>query len=216
MHIRRRNRGFTLIELLVVIAIVAILAAILFPVFSRAREAGRKTKCLSNLAQIGKGLKMYMTDWGGRYPLWEYGGAFREVRWFAVVNVYVDEKDLFVCPSDSKPWVGRDLDRKTFPLSYGINYHVYHNGAYSYTQEVIEMLFKEHKSEGGLANLPLLAECTYFHFMHEEKGRNRLHGGCRHSGGLNMLFADFHTSYLKASAIDDMLIWPDEGGKLYQ
>ncbi len=62
------KRGFTLIELLVVIAIIAILAAILFPVFAQAREAARKTTCLSNLKQIGLGLIMYTQDYDETYP----------------------------------------------------------------------------------------------------------------------------------------------------
>jgi prepilin-type N-terminal cleavage/methylation domain-containing protein len=57
-----RRRGFTLVELLVVIAIVAILAAILFPVFAQAREKARQTTCLSNLRQMGLGLQMYWQD----------------------------------------------------------------------------------------------------------------------------------------------------------
>src|SRR5256885_5331095 len=56
------SRAFTLIELLVVIAIIAILAAILFPVFAQAREAARKTTCLSNLKQLGIGMQMYASD----------------------------------------------------------------------------------------------------------------------------------------------------------
>src|SRR5438067_2038436 len=63
------RKGFTLIELLVVIAIVAILAAILFPVFARAREAARKTSCQSNLRQLGTALAMYTQDYEGCYPL---------------------------------------------------------------------------------------------------------------------------------------------------
>ena len=58
-----KNRAFTLIELLVVIAIIAILAAILFPVFARAREQARKTSCLSNMKQIGLGIGMYVQDY---------------------------------------------------------------------------------------------------------------------------------------------------------
>jgi prepilin-type N-terminal cleavage/methylation domain-containing protein/prepilin-type processing-associated H-X9-DG protein len=63
-----KYKGFTLIELLVVIAIIAILAAILFPVFARAREAARASSCVSNLNQIGKAIKSYMTDWDDTYP----------------------------------------------------------------------------------------------------------------------------------------------------
>lgn len=63
-----RRRGFTLIELLVVIAIIAILVAILFPVFSRAREKGREASCKSNMKQIGTAIQQYLDDWDGCYP----------------------------------------------------------------------------------------------------------------------------------------------------
>ncbi len=66
----RCRRGFTLIELLTVIAIIAILAAVLFPVFNRARAKGYQTTCLSNLSQLGKGFILYMQDSGGFIPTW--------------------------------------------------------------------------------------------------------------------------------------------------
>jgi len=65
-----KKRGFTLIELLVVIAIIAILAAILFPVFSRAREQARKSACLSNAKQIGLAIQMYSQNWDEKLPSW--------------------------------------------------------------------------------------------------------------------------------------------------
>src|ERR687888_166883 len=69
MHHRMgQRRGFTLIELLVVIAIIAILAAILFPVFARARESARRSTCLSNLKQIGTATLMYLQDYDDTYP----------------------------------------------------------------------------------------------------------------------------------------------------
>ena len=66
--VKRGEKGFTLIELLVVIAIIAILAAILFPVFARARKQAQKTSCLSNLKQIGTAINMYTSDWDEKYP----------------------------------------------------------------------------------------------------------------------------------------------------
>ena len=62
-----KRRGFTLIELLVVIAIIAILAAILFPLFISAKEKGRQASCLGNMRQLGDGFVLYMSDWNG-YP----------------------------------------------------------------------------------------------------------------------------------------------------
>ena len=68
MQLVRRTRGFTLIELLVVIAIIAILAAILFPVFISAKERANMSRCLENLKQIHRGLVIYADDFGGYYP----------------------------------------------------------------------------------------------------------------------------------------------------
>src|SRR5687768_11614878 len=69
-----KRRGFTLIELLVVIAIIAILAAILFPVFAQARESARTSSCLSNVKQIGLSVKMYATDYDEHFPMGTYDG----------------------------------------------------------------------------------------------------------------------------------------------
>src|ERR1043165_6386719 len=68
-----RKNAFTLIELLVVIAIIAILAAILFPVFAQAREAARKTSCLSNIKQTGLAMLMYVQDYDERFVPWHVG-----------------------------------------------------------------------------------------------------------------------------------------------
>jgi prepilin-type N-terminal cleavage/methylation domain-containing protein len=82
----QRNRAFTLIELLVVIAIIAILAAILFPVFAQAKEAAKKTQALSNVKQLGLGVQMYMTDADDTLPMSEYGFNFK---WSDFILPYV-------------------------------------------------------------------------------------------------------------------------------
>jgi prepilin-type N-terminal cleavage/methylation domain-containing protein len=77
MSASRRRSAFTLIELLVVIAIIAILAAILFPVFAQAREKARQATCVSNLKQLGTACLMYAQDFDETYPMLESGGAAR-------------------------------------------------------------------------------------------------------------------------------------------
>ena len=103
--IRPRRRGFTLIELLVVIAIIAILAAILFPVFAQAREAARKTSCLSNLKQMGSAILMYRQDHDETYPQSYYylndnnsSGGYAQ--WSGMCQPYIKNWGIFVCPSD--------------------------------------------------------------------------------------------------------------------
>jgi len=107
-----RKKGFTLIELLVVIAIIAILAAILFPVFARAREKARQTSCLSNVKQIALAALMYAGDWDETMPC-GYGGTLADSLWaapyapFAVrLMPYVKSVKLFQCPSYKNPSTG--------------------------------------------------------------------------------------------------------------
>lgn len=99
--VRRRRAGFTLIELLVVIAIIAILAAILFPVFAQAREKARATTCLSNSKQMGLAMMMYAQDYNESYPQGWYAGP-PEAWWLTLIQPYVKDKDqggLRSCPS---------------------------------------------------------------------------------------------------------------------
>ncbi len=102
----RRRRGFTLIELLVVIAIIAILAAILFPVFARARENARKAACQSNLKQLGAAAMMYFQDYDERLISWrvpvrpDYGCSENSFIWFHhAFQPYMKSWDACICPS---------------------------------------------------------------------------------------------------------------------
>jgi prepilin-type N-terminal cleavage/methylation domain-containing protein/prepilin-type processing-associated H-X9-DG protein len=98
---RRTRRAFTLIELLVVIAIIALLAAILFPVFARARENARRSSCQSNLKQIGLGFVQYNQDYDSRYPMASYSTGATNGAWPTLLQPYIKSSQVFKCPSDS-------------------------------------------------------------------------------------------------------------------
>ena len=117
-----RKRGFTLIELLVVIAIIAILAANLFPVFARARENARKSNCQSNLKQIGLATMQYAQDYDETYHLaWTLNPTTRYPR---LLQPYMKNLDVFVCPSDPDVWVPETGLR----MSYICNYNLHPSG----------------------------------------------------------------------------------------
>jgi prepilin-type N-terminal cleavage/methylation domain-containing protein/prepilin-type processing-associated H-X9-DG protein len=98
----QKKSGFTLIELLVVIAIISILAAILFPVFARARENARRASCMSNLKQIALGVFQYKQDYDEKLPL--YLGATaaypNSYGWPAYIQPYLKSTQIFQCPSE--------------------------------------------------------------------------------------------------------------------
>ncbi len=124
--------GFTLIELLVVIAIIAILAAILFPVFAKVREKARQTSCLSNEKQLGLGFAQYLEDNDGNFPcgtnaVWvatptEFVWGTRWVNavgWAGQIYPYVKSAAVYSCPDDPTTANGYGT-----PISYGMNYHL--------------------------------------------------------------------------------------------
>jgi prepilin-type N-terminal cleavage/methylation domain-containing protein len=99
------RKGFTLIELLVVIAIIAILAAILFPVFAKAKEAAKKTADLNNMKQLGTSLHLYIADYDDTYPqaYWyknDLGDLNGYVQWSGAIQPYVKNIQIFVSPND--------------------------------------------------------------------------------------------------------------------
>jgi prepilin-type N-terminal cleavage/methylation domain-containing protein/prepilin-type processing-associated H-X9-DG protein len=95
----RHRGGFTLIELLVVIAIIAILAAILFPVFAQARDKARQSSCLSNTRQIGTAVMMYAQDHDEGLPPWWITTQYGATYWHVHVKPYVKNLQVFLCPS---------------------------------------------------------------------------------------------------------------------
>ena len=101
----KSRKGFTLIELLVVIAIIAILAAILFPVFAKARSKARQAACISNAKQIGLAMKMYMSDYDEMYPFAciDMGTGYTgNAWWYQLLQPYAKNTGVFLCP-ERKP-----------------------------------------------------------------------------------------------------------------
>lgn len=100
---RCRRCGFTLIELLVVVAIVGIVAALLFPVFSRSRENARRASCQSNLKQVALGLKMYTQDYDNRHPKQVFNLVGQPRGWSDALFPYTRSLQVLQCPSESTP-----------------------------------------------------------------------------------------------------------------
>ena len=136
----RPRRGFTLIELLVVIAIIAILAAILFPVFARAREKARQASCESNMKQIGLGILMYASDYDGCFPYnWTGGPGGCDTNlvtvydWMETTQPYTKNWQVYKCPSTS---YGGTMSAEGLPIAGcqqgpGFRSHAHRYGGYA-------------------------------------------------------------------------------------
>jgi prepilin-type N-terminal cleavage/methylation domain-containing protein/prepilin-type processing-associated H-X9-DG protein len=217
---KRRFRGFTLIELLVVIAIIAILAAILFPVFARARENARASSCLSNVKQMGLSIEMYKQDYDGKYPAarWK-GGTGHWYDWY--LAPYIKNKQVQICP-DHTDW--------TIGYSYNIAFG-YDIGSGTNPSTTLSFCGVNIPAYGGVSdaiiNNPsqsvvlLDASLDYYHFTIDSgysdgtaKGvldaffsqnatdasltasYNHPEAGV-HNGGVNALYADGHAKWRK-------------------
>ena len=216
------RRGFTLIELLVVIAIIAILAAILFPVFAKAREKARQTTCLSNLKQIGLGLQMYLQDYDETFPLnrgYNYGASYTyatHYTWRVVLVPYVKNDQIFECPSDPSPWAytvgttryaGSYAYNCAFPGTGYASYNGY-SGDHAVTPPVWECL--------KLARCTTPAETWVFMdcyvpnghsitYIRNTLGWNTTYQGPDHNGGLNFAFVDGHAKWFSGLQLCDTM-----------
>ena len=168
----RTRKGFTLIELLVVIAIIAILAAILFPVFARAREKARQTSCLNNVKQITLGGRMYSQDYDEQIvPAYLYNGCGT---WYGRMEPYLKNLQIWACPSDAARAYGYAINRDLFLR------HSYYGVKLSEVEYPAETLF-----------------C--FDGVNYRTSRSwwgpTLYIAARHNGGANLGFVDGHAKW---------------------
>ncbi len=220
----RARRGFTLIELLVVIAIIAILAAILFPVFAKAREKARETSCLSNVKQLMLACLQYATDYNEGLPsAWQWNpNPWESAGWctpaypdwcdwgsifFTPIQPYIRNASILECPSD--PGGGKWRDWARPPLSYCYNEYVYDTG-----RGWFKLASTANNAPAGVASVTLITECFSTGIYNDwdngcggSDGMDRVRFGnqnpcrVRHSAGQNCGFIDGHAKLVKTDMI---------------
>ena len=208
-----RKRGFTLIELLVVIAIIAILAAILFPVFARAREKARQTSCLSNIKQLALSMLMYVQDYDERFTVernvfLDEGGR----RWYQAIMPYVQNEQVFFCPSVERysAWGGYGYNGWGTTGSNGLGYrHEFDSGGAAGAQGPIRLGQVEQP-----ASMMMLAEPTGNTYILRARNTSLSHlPGDPHNGGTNVAHVDGHAKWYRAETfkpISTASSWTDQ------
>jgi len=205
------RRGFTLIELLVVIAIIAILAAILFPVFARAREKARQSSCLSNLKQIGLAHLMYAQDYDESFLAGRYHGvcifghlhnagasgdiyAINDYQgWATHIHPYINNTQIFRCPSRRWTTCTDGSGAATITHAYLFNY----DGCRNRPIAEIGMPALTMISMDG-QNSFVISSTNYKSTCMSAMGN----GLTRHNDGGNIVFCDGHSKWMASGAID--------------
>lgn len=202
-------KAFTLIELLVVIAIIAILAAILFPVFARARENARKASCMSNLKQIGLGFMQYSQDYDENVvPVRVGGAASNYFNWSNIIQPYLKSTQVLVCPSNSSKVQGyaynmsaggapnRNLASYNFPAQTVFLVDVIGSPTLASNQSLLFFIgaadaFGREQTRIVTAGMPTSSSTC---------SPEALSNAAVHMEGANYMFADGHVKWLRYTA----------------
>ncbi len=200
------RRGFTLIELLVVIAIIAILAAILFPVFARAREKARQSSCLSNVKQLGLGLMMYVQDYDEVMIPYTTSPPGTSFTWPKLLEPYIKNTAIFDCPSSGRKFDGSSsysvsYGGNVFAMTYPLNVWIYTMS--SFTRPAETAIFGDACRAHPTDPEALEYAGHYLVQLHPlaTHASNRGKWACRHNGGANCAYADGHAKWTALSAI---------------
>jgi len=219
---RAAARGFTLIELLVVIAIIAILAAILFPVFAQAREQARRTSCLSNMRQLGTAVAMYNQDYDETMPTAYSGGTTCSHAEYVEIYPYMKNMQILQCPDggtsgDTVPGCAVAAGEipaqpSSFHTHYGFNWGplIYAGGGLHGPQVAAPSGNGTYNAGLALAAITAPADCvvygdsydTYrptigFEWMLDSYTGSASNGSIRHGGRFNFSFADGHAKLVQ-------------------
>ena len=194
----RGRNGFTLIELLVVIAIIAILAAILFPVFARARENARRTSCSSNLRQIGLGVMQYMQDYDEKFI-----PAQNDNNTIVLTTLpYTKSRQLFMCPSASGEATTISTALATRNISWSVGNAAAtpptnSKGSYGMNTGLEGLSGAEVQTT---AVVPMLFDCTWYsEGTAGVTAGGHLQNATRHFDGNNICYVDGHVKWINTS-----------------